>query len=182
MGRAKLKDKHVNFARSVRFEEPAHFFQDKTAEQLIEDALDQFKAKGYRIVERPRTKEWTTTMMFTLYLGHGFLNKDPIDKAAILWHEHVHAYQWHVLGLQFGAQYLNAKWRWAFEVQGYRQQYRVYRSFGMSDERVSGLIYTLPGRFQGNLYRMGRLDRVQLTKETVKAMEVGLDDFKCKAA
>jgi len=181
MGRSKLEEKHIRLARSVRFEHTEQFFKGKSAEELADIALDQFKERRYRIVERPREKKWTTTMVFTLYLGHGFINKDPIDRAAILWHEYVHASQWRTLGLKFGAQYLNAKWRWAFEIQGYRQQYRVYRALGMSDEKVSKLISTLPGRFQGDLYRMGRLDRSQLTKETIKAMEAGIDDFKYKA-
>jgi hypothetical protein len=182
MGRSKLKDKHIRLARSVRFEHTEQFFKGKSAEELVDLAMEQFKERRYRIVERPRGKEWTTTMMFSLYLGHDFINKDPADRAAILWHEYVHASQWRALSLTFGANYLNAKWRWAYEVQGYRQQYRVYRALGMSDARVSKLIATLPGRFQGDLYKMGRLERVQLTKETIAAMEAGLEDFKYKAA
>jgi hypothetical protein len=181
MGRAKLRGKHTKFAASTRFEESESFFQGKTGEELVELAWGEFKKKGYKIVHRPRSKTYTTTGLFRLYLGHGYDDKDPIEQAALLWHEHVHAEQWRRLGLVFAARYLNAKWRWAYEVQGYRQQYRIYRAFGLSDSKVSKMILRLPGHFQGDLYKMGRLKTSQLKTETIKAMENGLEDFRVKA-
>ena len=180
MGRAKLRDRHTKFAASTRFEESEAFFKGKTGEELVELAWGEFEKKGYRTVHRPRSKTHTTTLAFTLYLGHGFDDKDPIEQAALLWHENVHANQWRDLGLIFAARYLNAKWRWAYEIQGYRQQYRIYRAFELSDAKVSKMILRLPGHFQGDLYKMGRLKTSQLNTETIKAMEKGLDNFKVK--
>lgn len=180
MGRAKLRSRHIKFAASTRFEESEAFFADKTPEELVELAWAKFKKMRYTIVERPRTKTHTTTGLFRLYIGYGFEDKDPIEQAALLWHENVHAEQWRKLFVIFAARYLNAKWRWAYEIQGYRQQYRIYRAFGLSDEKVSKMILKLPGQFQGDLYKMGRLKTSQLKAETIKAMEKGLDNFKVK--
>ena len=170
---AKLKKKHLKAAKNRRFEQDESFFEGKTAEELIVLAWKEIERHDYRVVHRHRSKT-SMTLAFTLYLGDGFEKKSPIDQAALLWHEIVHMKQWRRLKAAFAVGYISAKWRWVWETHGYRQQFRVYLSQGVSEKRIRRMISELPSRYRGKIYKMKRLNKKQLCRETTKVMTHGL--------
>lgn len=174
--RNKLQSRQVKFAKSVKYEKSADFFEGKTAEQLVDSGFAEIERMGYRIWHRKLIKP-TTTMPVTLFLGKGFRDYGPIDQAAVLWHEIVHALQWRDPKNIFALRYLNRRWQWAFETQGYRQQCRVYRAL-MGDKSARRFAHGVPGRMMQKPYTMRRLDAKHVRLHTLRAFEVGLPGLK----
>lgn len=112
--RNRVKAKHLHFAASTEYEKPASFFEGKTAEQLIDSGFAEIDRLGYHVIQRKLIKP-TTTMRITLFLGEGFPDYSPSSKAAIIWHELVHAFQWRDPQNIFPLRYINRRWQWAFE-------------------------------------------------------------------
>lgn len=174
--RTKLLSHHVKFAKKVGYERSADFFEGKTAEQLVELGFAEIKSMGYNIWYRKLIKP-TTTMPITLYLGANFRDYGPIDQAAVLWHEIVHALQWRDPKNVFPLRYINRRWQWAFETQGYRQQCRVYRAL-MGDKKAKEFARGVPERMMKKPYTMRRLDAANVRAHTLRAFEIGLPGLK----
>ena len=170
--RNRVKSKHIRFAHSLKYEKDAEFFEGKTAEQLVDSGFAEIESLGYHIVQRKLIKP-TTTMAIILYLGKGFADRSPSSKASTIWHELVHAYQWRDVRNIFPLRYLNRRWQWAFETQGYRQQCRVIRALH-GDKAARKFAFHVPGRMQKKPYTMRRLDAAHVRRETLRAFEVGL--------
>lgn len=73
-----------------------------------------------------RLSKMTTTYFKEIRLGSGWPNYNEYQKANTLVHEAVHARQWRSYGrFRFGTWYLRRpRWRWAIEMQGYRESMR----------------------------------------------------------
>lgn len=170
--RRKLKARHIRFAASTKYEKPKSFFEGKSAEQIIEEGFKEIERLGYRVVYRKRGSS-SITGIFTLYLGKNFKNYHPIFKAAILWHEIVHANQWRDLNYLFAMRYPWRRWQWALETQGYRQQVRVIWVLA-GDDRALKEARRIPGSMQKKPYTMRRLDSKHIRRETLKAFRRGL--------
>lgn len=174
--RSKLRDEHIKFGRSTKYEKDSSFFDGKNSDTIIAEAMSEIDRLGYRIVHRDHMS-FTTTMGVTIFLSANFEKFDKEDRAAILWHELVHARQWHDSSNLFPLRYLNRRWQWAFEVQGYRQQVRVIREL-RGDKYAKALAYKIPSIMQRKPYTMRRLDASHLRAETLKAFEIGLPGLK----
>lgn len=170
--RSKLRSKHINFGRSTNYEEDEAFFEGKSAQQLIDLAFNEIDELGYNVVQRNHISP-TTTMAITLWLGEGFPTYHEKFQAAVLWHEIVHARQWRDPKNAFPLRYINRRWQWAFEVQGYRQQIRVTRALS-GDKSAKKMAYKIPGIMQKKPYTMRRLDSKTMRRETLRAFELGL--------
>lgn len=174
---AKLRSRHLKEAKSRRFEDHEDFFRGKSKDEIIDDAWKAVKRYNYRVVYRSR-KKTSVTMAFTLYLGKGFEQKGRTDKAGLLWHEIVHMRQWRKLTGIFALRYaFDARYRWAYEIQGYRQQFRVWRALGVSRKIIYRNIAHLQSSFRGPTYRMTRINSSQMKRETKKAIVNGLRDL-----
>ncbi len=174
--RNRVKAKHLRFVQSTEYERPASFFEGKTAEQLVDSGFAEIDRLGYCIIQRKLIKP-TTTMRITLFLGKGFPDYSPGAKAAILWHEIVHALQWRDPSNVFPLRYITRRWQWAFETQGYRQQCRVIRALH-GDKAARRFAYRVPVRMQKKPYTMSRLDGNHVRTETLRAFEYGLPGLK----
>lgn len=174
--RSKLRDEHIKFGRSTKYEEDEKFFHGKSAEKVLSEAYAEIDRMNYKVVHRDRMS-FTTTMGITIFLSVNFNEFDKEDQAAILWHEIVHAKQWHDSSNVFPLRYLNRRWQWAFEVQGYRQQIRVVREL-RGEKNAKALAYKIPAIMQKKPYTMRRLDANSVRLETLKAFEIGLPGLK----
>lgn len=174
--RTRVRTQHIRFAHCTEYEKDEDFFEGKSAKQLIDEGFAEIDSLGYNVVQRKLIKP-TTTMRITLFLGKGFPEYSDEFKAAILWHELVHAYQWRDPKNIFPLRYINRRWQWAFETQGYRQQVRVVRAL-KGDRSAKKLAYRVPVIMQKKPYTMRRLDAKHVRKETLRAFEVGLPGLK----
>ncbi len=173
---ARLRSRHLKVAKSRRFEDHEDFFRGKSKDEIIDAAWDTIKRYNYKVVYRSRKKS-SMTLAFRLYLGAGFEQRGRTDKAGLLWHEIVHMRQWRRLGPLFALRYLDARYRWAYEIQGYRQQFRVWRAIGVSRKTIYRNIAHLQSSFRGKTYRMTRINSSQMKRETKKAIVNGLRDL-----
>lgn len=169
----KLKSEHIKLANSTRFEVSESDLPDKigkTPDEAIKRAWKRIEKLGYTVVRKKRGN-FTTTLHNYLFLDDHYDKMGPIDRASLLWHELVHADQWRKWGrLRFAYRYSRPQWRWAIETSAYRHQYRIWLYFGIPEQKVIRSIKKLPSNFAKG-YKMHRIDRKQLDKETFKAME-----------
>jgi len=141
MGLIKLRDSDVELASWTRFhdEDLENFGRDAAA--MLADAEKWARDNGYVI--KPKTSffgsrfsKMTTTYYKEIRVGDGWEDYSIPRKASVLRHEIVHAKQWRHFGrASFGANYIfSARFRWAMEVQAYRESVRAYRVLGAKED------------------------------------------------
>ncbi len=144
----RLKKSHLKLARSYKFNNTKlHKYQ--TAQEAL-DAYIPWLEKRRKLVikstKHHRLSKATTTYYKEIRLGSGWESKNSEQKAYILVHEAVHVRQWDHYGrLRFGGKYIfDARFRWAVEVQGYREGIMwgvvVLKARGHSDTKVRDIL------------------------------------------
>lgn len=167
-----LRGRHLNLAKSKRDEKSLAFFKKHTLEELEELAWDEIKRNKYRVIYREQD-QGGMVLLATVYLNENFKDRALIDRVALLWHEIRHCRQWR-RGLM--ARYIDDRWRWALEVQAYRQGYKVYLAHGVSKNRILQLVDRLPGKFESNRYRIDTVPMRDLQLKTRECIMEHLED------
>lgn len=126
-----------------------------------------------------RLSKMTTTYFNEIRLGANWSEYSDYQKANIYVHEAVHARQWRTVGrFRFGTWYLRRpRWRWAIEMQGYRESVRwavieldakkaptraIEAEVRRRSESVTGIL--LNGY---SLARVSKYDRAKYTKQII---------------
>lgn len=142
-------------------------------ERALGKARDIMYAKNVRILRKPSpttqmnrwpfgaaiTKwlEMTTQLPWCTLEESDWDEKKPPEQAATLWHELVHVYQARGLGaLKFMARYADPFWRWAYEMQAYRQTVRCMLTIGYRPDQVEEVVDGVSQRLRGT-YALKRL-------------------------
>jgi hypothetical protein len=140
MGLIMLRDDDIELASWTRFHDEDLEKFGRNAAAMLADAEKWARDAGYVI--KPKTSffgsrfsKMTTTYYKEIRVGDGWAGYTPPKKASILKHEIVHAKQWRHYGRgTFGARYIfSARFRWAMEVQAYRESVRAYRTLGAKE-------------------------------------------------
>lgn len=154
-------------------------------------ARQDLSDRGYRLVGKPsiarpewlrRWNRYTTTLPGVdhhhfetpelILLGEGFDRKPVERQAATLRHELVHVRQAEQMGaVLFGLRYSWAGWRWALEVQAYREDVRTMRAFGVSRGGVR-IWCSQRARSISAIYRLGHLKAVERETEVALIREL----------
>jgi len=167
-----LRSRHLKLAKSKRDEKSLAFFKEHTLEELEDLAWDEIKRNKYRVVYRDQD-QGGMVLLATVYLNKNFKDRALIDRVALLWHEIRHCRQWR-RGLM--ARYIDDRWRWALEVQAYRQGYKVYLAHGVSRKRIQQLVDRLPKKFDSKLYLIDTVPMRDLQLKTSECIMEHLDD------
>jgi len=126
-----------------------------------------------------RLSKMTTTYYKQVRLGSDWPNYNVYQKANTLVHEAVHARQWRSYGrYRFGTWYLRRpRWRWAMEMQGYRESMRwsIINLHGRraSSRRIEAEIKRRADAVTGilvNGYVLGRVSRSDRMTQTKRIM------------
>lgn len=145
--------------------------EPRTPEQVIEYAQKRLANMGYTIKRKRGPKGWksrrmTTTLRRTIWLGVGWDGKLARDKAATLMHELVHAEQWWI-HQGFLARYIaSPRFRWAMEVQAYRESVRTYRAVGFTGPGLERYIQARANTIIRSYFMIGRRLRRDIRKNT----------------
>jgi hypothetical protein len=139
MGLLKLRDDDVKLGSTAIFldRDLADFGRD--SDRMLKDAFTWAKEHGYVIRQKSslfgRLSKMSTTYYKEIRVGSRWETFTVAKKAAVLKHEIVHAKQWHHFGqATFGTKYIfSARFRWAMEVQAYRESTRAYRTLGATE-------------------------------------------------
>lgn len=141
------------------------FWRPWDPDDMLEYAMTQLKLKGIRLRVRRRglpfkLDEAATTWRKTIALPWNWKTMSSRRKAAILAHELVHVEQRRRYSRSFLAKYLNPRWRWAMEVQAYRQQLRTYIAMGASPTWTQAWCQRTASELP-RFYLLGNVDRVR---------------------
>lgn len=141
MGLVRLRDSDVDLASWTRFHDADIDRHGRDAVAMLKDAEKWAHDHGYVIKQKTsffgsRFSKMTTTYYKEIRVGDGWEGYSVPKKASILKHEIVHAQQWRNFGrAEFGSRYVfSARFRWAMEVQAYRESVRAYRTLGATEK------------------------------------------------
>jgi hypothetical protein len=183
-GKRRLKSKHIKLARSYKFNnDRLHKYED--AQAVMDRYIPYFeKDLGMRLVIKSTTKlklsKMTTTYYNEIRLGSGWKDKNLESQAYILVHEAVHARQWRHYGrAKFGWKYISdPRWRWAIEVQGYREGIMwgvvVLKARGLSQAKIEKALSTKIDHVISSLlraYSLGSIRSSDIKKHTRDILE-----------
>lgn len=152
-----------------------------TPARLLDHYLGLLDALQVQI--RPKTARrgtyarLTTTYYRTVRVPRDWLTRSVAGKAITLAHEYVHVLQWRELGrMRFVATYtVSPRWRWALEVQAYRESMRVRALLGASrghaEVYAGGLAHRL-----WRTYRLWPLSKAHVYRYTKRLLLEAHDD------
>ncbi len=175
---ARLSEKHIRFAQLGK-NMATSMPKSRSPKSIL--ALGESYRKRYKlkVVYKRGTGKWgrtSTTMFRKLWLSKNFEDQHIADRAHEFMHELVHARQWRSVGrVRFAIRYLNAQWRWAYEVEARREAIRVMAHIG-AKKRI--ILDYIERQARGGLkkgYSLGRLDQKQVETETRRILLDQLD-------
>jgi hypothetical protein len=137
VGLIKLREEDVTLASSTAFLDKDLADFGKNSGAMLEDCFAWAKDNGFAIKQKSshfggRLSKMSTTYYKEIRVGARWTEFSVPKRAAVLKHEIVHARQWRHYGQgSFATKYIfSARFRWAVEVQAYRESIRVYRTLG----------------------------------------------------
>lgn len=181
MGLIKLRDQDVDLAMSRQFLDQDIADFGKNAGAMLQDAFDWAKANSFSIKKKAshfgsRLSKMSTTYYKEIRVGSLWEEFIVPKRAAVLKHEIVHAKQWRHYGrASFGSKYIfSARFRWAMEVQAYRESTRVYRTLGAVEKWLREYVNdAVPNSLWGS-YALGTLRKDDVYEQTRKILSLEL--------
>ena len=173
----RLKARHVRFAKSSKHH-AAHEFSSNPTKALANE-MREAQRLGVKIVYKVLNfGKWltysTTFLRWGIRLSPEWKGEQGFGKARHVRHELVHSRQWRGLGRAlFGFLYAIAEWRWAIEMQAFREDVKATVQAGVNkadvleyvEERISDL----------SLYSLGRLDQEHMEETTRELLTAMID-------
>lgn len=129
-----------------------------SADEIMCDVMDEFASRKIEIKERRRGPDKIISRNKTLWVTHGFFEKDDRIKAAILAHELVHYRQRDTFGpSKFEFRYImSAQFRVAMEIPAYAEEVAAISAMGASNDYIDKWIDDVPAKIK--TYFVGALD------------------------
>lgn len=139
MGLIRIRKPKPDYDRALarRFED-LRLGEYDTPEKMLAHCLAELQRYGVRIAKKAPMKtkyaRMTTAFYRQVRVGTTWDRKSTAAKAVTLAHELVHIRQWRHFGrIAFGSSYVfSARWRWAMEMNAYRESMRAMKILGYS--------------------------------------------------
>ena len=151
-----IRPQDVRAAKIIRYH-PKELLKLSDPQKVIDTVINKIAEMGWNIREKPPIndpffKRFSTTVLGTVWVSHGFWKGSKIHQASVLAHEYCHLLQWMKMDGNpnvFLKYYASPRGGWISEVQAARFQIAVYRRidptlttdqlWGMCESKARGL-------------------------------------------
>jgi hypothetical protein len=182
MGLIRIKSSYRKIAGSTRHHDPKTPTFHRNSAAMLAHGYSWAKDNGYRIRKKTsflgsRFSKMTTTYYKEIRVGYQWDSYSRVSKAMIMMHEIVHARQWRYYGRgTFATKYVfNTQFRWAMEVQAYRESLIALKALGATRSYLEKYAKSIvPGILWKN-YMLRSLRKSDVYKYTAQILLRELD-------
>jgi len=181
---ARIRQVHRNIARRATNLDPYLLQVDNLRPtQLFDYAMSKVNEAGVKLVHKTplnpksRLASFTTTYFREIRLGVNYNDRPTASKASLLMHELVHVRQWREYGpVNFATNYvLVPGFRWAVEVQAYRESIRAQRTMRTSTHDATMYAHEVAFSLYNN-YMLSYFNKSHLIQQTHNILKPAVHD------